>query len=160
MNEINFTRSFSKKKNPDSKIDKHNGYKTKRNILTSRLRKAKKDYYNEYFETNKNNVKETWNLINVSKKATTNIDKIIENGKETTNPVAIADALNHLYVNIGKSVEEKIRKEKRHYMTIYITEIFIISFSTLVHMMKLVNIYPIFAPFLKLRDQIVFVLLL
>ena len=46
----------------------------------------------------KNKEKETWkgirNLINVSKKATTNVDKIIENGKETTNPVEIADALN------------------------------------------------------------------
>ena len=52
------------------------------------------------------------NLINVSKKATTNIDKIIENGKETTNPVAIAYALNHFYVYIGKSVEEKIQKGK------------------------------------------------
>ena len=91
--------------------------------------------------------------------ATTNIDKIIETGKETTNPVAIADALNHFYVNIGKSVEEKFRKEKRHSLTIYITEIFIISFSTLVHMTKLVNIYPIFALFLKLRDQISFLLL-
>ena len=48
----------------------------------------------------------------MSKKATTNIDKIVENGKETTNPVAIADALNHFYVNIGKSVEEKIPKGK------------------------------------------------
>ena len=51
----------------------------------------------------------TW-LCNVSKKATANIDKIVENGEESTNPVAIADALNHFYVNIGKSVEEKIPK--------------------------------------------------
>ena len=52
------------------------------------------------------------NLINVSKKATTNIDKIVENGKETTNPVEIAAALKTLYVNIGKSVEQKIPKGK------------------------------------------------
>ena len=43
----------------------------------------------------------TWkgirNLINVSKNANTNIDKIIENGKETTKPAAIAEALNHFY---------------------------------------------------------------
>ena len=64
----------------------------------------------------KNNIRETWkgikNLINVSKKATTNIDKIIENGKETSNPIEIADALNTFYVNIGKSVEQKIPKSK------------------------------------------------
>ena len=43
-------------------------------------------------------------------------------------------------------------------VTIYITEIFIISFSSHVHT-KLVNIYPIFAPFLKLPDQIAFLLI-
>ena len=50
-------KAFLEETNPDSKIDKHNRYKTKRNLLTSRLQKAKKDYYNDFFETNKNNVK-------------------------------------------------------------------------------------------------------
>ena len=58
----------------------------------------------------------TWkgirNLINVSKKATTNIDKIVENGKETTNPIERADALNTFDINIEKSVEQKIPKGK------------------------------------------------
>ena len=51
-------------------------------------------------------------MINVSKKATINIDKIVEKGKETTNPIEIADALNTFYINIGKSVEQKIPKGK------------------------------------------------
>ena len=38
--------------------------------------------------------------------------EIAENGKATTNPVEIADALNTFYVNIGKSVENKIPKGK------------------------------------------------
>ena len=41
-------KEFLEEKTPDSKIDKHNIYKTKRNLLTSRLRKAKK-YYNDFF---------------------------------------------------------------------------------------------------------------
>ena len=66
-----------------------------------------------FFKNKKNNVKETWKGIrNLSKKATTNIDKIVENGKETTNPIEIADAMNTFYVNIGKSVEQKIPKGK------------------------------------------------
>ena len=101
-------KEFIEEKRPDFKIDKFNTYKAKRNLVTSNLRKAKKAFYNAFFEENKNNVKETWkgirNLINVSKKATTNIDKIVENGKETNNPVEIVDALNTFYVNIGKSV--------------------------------------------------------
>ena len=62
-------KEFIEKKCPQSKIDKHNRYKTKRNLVTSRLRKANKDFYNDFLEENKNNVKETWkgirNLINV-----------------------------------------------------------------------------------------------
>ena len=84
-------KDFMKKKSPDSKIYKHSTYKAKRNLVTSQLRKAKQYFYNAFFEENKNNVKETWkgirNLINVSKNATTNTVKIVENGKETTNPV-------------------------------------------------------------------------
>ena len=45
------------------------------------------------------------NLISISKKATANIDKIVENGKETTNPIEMADALNTFYV-------------KHHFLTI------------------------------------------
>ena len=109
-------KEFIEEKSPDYKIDKFSSYKAKRNLVTSTLRKAKKTFYNAFFEENKNNIKETWkgirNLINVSKKATTNIDKIVENGKETTNPIEIADALNTFYVNIGKSVEQTIPKGK------------------------------------------------
>ena len=88
----------------------------------------------------------------MSKKATTNIDKIVENVKETTNPVAIADALNHFYVNIGKSFEQKIPKGKSPFSNyIHNQNIYNIVLNP-VHMAKLVNIYPIFVPFLKLRD--------
>ena len=68
-----------RQKSPDSKIDKHSTYKAKRNLVTSRLRKAKKDYYNTIFDENKNNAKETWkgirNLIHVSRKAISDVDK-------------------------------------------------------------------------------------
>ena len=51
-----------------------------------------------HFYENQNNIKETWkgirNLINISKKSTTNINKFIENGKEITNPNEMADTIN------------------------------------------------------------------
>ena len=49
------------------------------------------------------------------KKTSTNIGKIVENLKETTSPIEIADALNTFYVNIGKSVEQKIPKGKTQF---------------------------------------------
>ena len=70
-------REFLDEKEITSRSEKHRIYKIKRNLVTSQLRKDKKDHYSTFFETNQNNVKETWkgirNLINVSKKATTNI---------------------------------------------------------------------------------------
>ena len=46
-------KEFIEEKRPDSIIDKYNSYKVKRNLVTSRLRKAKKYYYNTFFEENK-----------------------------------------------------------------------------------------------------------
>ena len=73
-------------------------------------------------QENQNNIKETWKgiLINVSKKSTKSINKLVDNGKEVTNPIEMADIINNLYVNIGKNVEEKIPKANKnflHYLT-------------------------------------------
>ena len=99
-------------------------YKAKRNLVTSKLRKAKKEYFNAFFQENQNNIKETWkgirNLINVSKKSTNSINKLVDNGKEVTNPIEMADIMNNFYVNIGKNVEKKIPKANKtflHYLT-------------------------------------------
>ena len=105
-------KDFLDERNSIIRNENYENYKTKRNLVTSQLRKAKKKYFNNFFEENQNNIKETWkgirNLINVSKKSTTNINKLFENGKEITNPIDMADTINKLYVNIGKTVEEKI----------------------------------------------------
>ena len=48
-----FYKEFLKEKGPDLKMEKHNKYKTKRNLVTSRLRKAKKDFYNAFLRKTK-----------------------------------------------------------------------------------------------------------
>ena len=115
---------FFKETNPILRLEMHQIYKTKRNLVTSQLRNSKKEYFNAFFEENQSNIKETWkgirNLINVSKKSKSNINKIIENGKEITNPIEIADILNNFYINIGENVEEKIpngNKTFLHYLS-------------------------------------------
>ena len=55
----------------------------------------------------------------MSKKSSSNINKLIDNGKEITNPIEMAGILNKFYVNIGKTVEEKIpngNKTFLHYL--------------------------------------------
>ena len=64
MNEINFIRSFLKKKILTQKLINTTDQKTKRNLLTYRLRKAKIDYYNDFFEANKNKDLERYKELN------------------------------------------------------------------------------------------------
>ena len=42
------------------------------------------------------------------KKTNTNIHKIIDNGSEITDSKIMANTLNKFYVNIGKTIEDKI----------------------------------------------------
>ena len=60
-------------------------YKAKRNLVTSKLRKAKREYFNAFFKENQNNIKETWkgirNLINLSKTSTKHINTLVDYGK-------------------------------------------------------------------------------
>ena len=140
-------KDFLDEKNPILRLEKHQFYKTKRNLVTSQLRKAKREYFNSFFEENQNNVKETWkgirNLINVSKKSTSNINKIIENGKETTNPIEMADILNKFYVNIGKTVEDKIPKGCKLSCITSLNEMLITLYSIHVQLKKSKNIFQI-----------------
>ena len=52
------------------------------------------------------------NLINVSKKASTNINEIVHGDQIFAEKKAIASALNDYFVNIGPSIEDKIPKGK------------------------------------------------
>ena len=58
------------------------------------------------------NIKKTWEgireILNVSKKKSTNIKNIVDGESIYTVTKEINNALNKFYVNIGKSVEEKI----------------------------------------------------
>ena len=43
-------KDFLEENNPISRAEKHRFYKTKINLVTSQLRKAKKEYFNAFFE--------------------------------------------------------------------------------------------------------------
>ena len=103
---------FLREKDSVIKQSKYDLYKTKRNMVTLLIRVSKKDHYTKYFTENNTNLKKTWEgirgLINVSKKSNSNINKLIVQNKELTDPVVMASAMNDFFVNIGKSVDQKI----------------------------------------------------
>ena len=54
---------FCHAKDPETKAHKHSQYKVSRNDFTRRIRESKNEYYNDYFTSNKSNIKKTWEGI-------------------------------------------------------------------------------------------------
>jgi len=103
---------FLEEKDKPLKSLKFNIYKQKRNMITSLIRLSKKKFYSDFFIENQSNVKKTWEgirqLLNVSKKNNSKISKLSHNDSTVTIPKDMANTMNSFFVNIGKSVEEKI----------------------------------------------------
>ena len=55
--------NFINMKHPILKEETHIEYKNYRNMLSTLMKKSKQAYYNKYFETNWNNIKNTWKGI-------------------------------------------------------------------------------------------------
>eukprot|EP00111_Clytia_hemisphaerica_P014232 TCONS_00041923-protein len=82
-------KKFLKSKQQALKSIKHQNYKTYKNLLVKLLRKSKNNYYKNYFETHKSNLKLVWKAIN---EVTNNKSKqdlspklVIHNNKKITN---------------------------------------------------------------------------
>ena len=80
--------------------------------MNRELKKSKKAYYKNYFEENKNNIKNTWNgiksIINTSTSSSPKISQIKINGKVIDNPLGIATGLNNFFVDVGPNTERDI----------------------------------------------------
>lgn len=87
-----------------------NEYNIYRNHLNATIRTAKRDYYLNYFEKYKDNVRKIWKKINEFKKAKSNknTQKINLGSSLSTNNYHIANAFNQFFTNIGPSLDSKI----------------------------------------------------
>ena len=112
-------KKFTMEKDPLLKSSIRSSYNSYRNRIVTLLRISKKQYYSHYFEEHNTNIKKTWeairNLINVSKKSSTKINKIIHNDQHITDNKGIADTINSFYTNIGSSIEAKIPQSKKSF---------------------------------------------
>ena len=72
-------------------------YKTYRNLIVTLIRKSKKKYYADFFHEHQNNLKKTWDgirdLINVSKKSSININKLIHEDRTITDNKTITQTI-------------------------------------------------------------------
>ena len=87
---------------------KYNSY---RNRLNHVLRIAEKKYYFDVIEHNKFNLSMVWKLINsvISKRKRSKVIKQFRNGDNyVTDPKDITNQFNSFFVNVGKSLADKI----------------------------------------------------
>ena len=88
-----------------------NRYKEYKTLLSNLMKKSERQFYDEQFKANVHNFKKSWNLtkdiINRKKKAKPN-KRFLINGKITSNNQEIAEGFNNFYVNIGKTLSDKI----------------------------------------------------
>jgi len=109
-------KSFTLEKDPSIKSSLRKSYKNYRNLIVKLLRSSKKQYFSNFFIEHNKNIKKTWeairDLINVSKKSSSKIQKILYNGQMITENKGMANIINSFYTNIGSSVEAKIPQSK------------------------------------------------
>ena len=71
-------------------------------MVTDLIRISKKSFYSDFFIENKSNLKKTWEgirgLINVNKKGNSNIDNLIVQNKEVTDPADMASSINSFFL--------------------------------------------------------------
>ena len=85
--------------------------KTYNKLLKKLIRSAKRNYYNDYFQSNANNIKNTWKEINLligNKKSKSYPEFFIFQDKKLTSDFEIAQGFNKYFSEIGMSIAESM----------------------------------------------------
>ena len=84
-----------------------------RNYVTFKIRSAKKKYYEQVFNSVKNDIKKTWkiinNLLNSKRKKQITIQKVVENGVTYVDPYNMSNVFNDYFVNVGRNIAESVK---------------------------------------------------
>ena len=93
-------------------------YKKFRNRVASENRKSKIKYFDDYFQSNKSNMKNLWSgikcIINtISKNAVQNNSQVVVNGKTHQDPQEMANVFNNFFINASNQVCSGIPRTRK-----------------------------------------------
>ena len=92
-------------------------YKKFRNKVVFETRESRNDYYNNYFNIHKNNMKKVWSgirsVINITSKSGYCISQLIQDGKETDDPKQVANIFNKFFVNVSQKVTSGLPRTRK-----------------------------------------------
>ena len=98
---------------PNSPV--HARYKKFRNLLTSLIRKQKKNFFEEKFKRHKNDIKKTLSLVNGlmnqhNDKTSITSSRFNFGGRITEDTQEISDGFNDFFANVGPSTNNKVKQ--------------------------------------------------
>ena len=109
---------FIKTSDKEKKEELKSRYKKLRNDVTSKIRSKKRKYYEDFFNENSNNLRNTWrgikSIINLDKNSSSPNSLIREN-KLITDPKEVATEFNKYFSNIAENLQSQIHTEGQNF---------------------------------------------
>ena len=103
------SENFKKLRRGDITREENNRQK---NVLNSKIKKAKNDYYKNAFELHKKNMKKSWGLLKNlmgTKKSKSNISCLMKNNVELTNTRQIVEHFANFFSTVGSNLDQILR---------------------------------------------------
>ena len=102
MRECNkLLKSYYQETNPTIKLTKHNDYKRIRNIVLSKIKESKKQYYQNFFQRNSKNLRKTWDgiksIVTLKSKSKTSPNSLFIDSNIIANKTSIAETFNNFF---------------------------------------------------------------
>ena len=110
---------YLKEKNDAAKKEIFDKFKRIRNTLSSLIKQAKTNYYENLFEENKSNIKQTWKeikkIVNLNKKKNVSPESVRQGHHFIHDKVEIANEFNSFFTSIGNKIDEKIPQTEKNF---------------------------------------------
>ena len=111
-------KKMCRSKDPLNKKELEAKVKNYKKVLLKLTRSSKANHFNNFFRENKLNLFKTWEaireIINISKKRTTDITSLQIGNKTVKNSYEIASEFNKHFTSIGKQIEEKLKNQNKY----------------------------------------------
>ena len=112
---------FLKAKDESSKTSLNNQYRALRNQIVSKCRLSKKEYYQNFFEENSGNLRNTWRgiktIININSKDKINPSSLSIDGNSVNDPEKIANEFNNYFSGIAGKLQSSIHTQDLKFET-------------------------------------------
>ena len=104
-------KKYIRTKNPIRKQIIHNEYKLLRNQILELTRTSKKNFYQNYFNENNNNLRKVWlgikEIINIKAKTNASPVCVMEKNDMITDPTGVSNTFNKYYSSVAENILNK-----------------------------------------------------